>query len=89
MTPEEQKAADEKKELIAKAKARAAAKAKLTKSVIIMDVKPWDDETGGRPTRQLTTCHCCFPQRTPLYCHPEFRTVHKDLQAVHQIAGLF
>jgi len=45
LTPEEQKAAEEKKEAIAKAKARSAAKAKLTKSMIIMDVKPWDDET--------------------------------------------
>jgi elongation factor 1-beta len=45
LTPEEQKAADEKKALIATAKARGAAKAKLTKSMIIMDVKPWDDET--------------------------------------------
>ncbi len=54
MTPEEQKAADEKKELIAKAKARGAAKAKLTKSMIIMDVKPWDDTTGHRSYRWET-----------------------------------
>lgn len=54
MTPEEQKAADEKKELIAKAKARGAAKAKLTKSMIIMDVKPWDDTTGQRSYRWET-----------------------------------
>lgn len=46
MTPEEQKAAEEKKAMIEKAKARGAEKAKLTKSMIIMDVKPWDDTTG-------------------------------------------
>jgi elongation factor 1-beta len=45
MTPEEQKAAEEKKEMIEKAKARGREKAKLTKSMIIMDVKPWDDTT--------------------------------------------
>lgn len=47
MTPEEQKAAEEKKAMIEKAKARGREKAKLTKSMIIMDVKPWDDTTGG------------------------------------------
>ncbi len=47
LTPEEQKAADEKKRVIEEAKARGAAKAKLTKSMIIMDVKPWDDTTGA------------------------------------------
>ncbi len=54
MTPEEQKAAEEKKAMIAKAKARGAEKAKLTKSMIIMDVKPWDDTTGApwRPPRK-------------------------------------
>lgn len=45
MTPEEQKAADEKKAMIEKAKARGREKAKLTKSMIILDVKPWDDTT--------------------------------------------
>jgi elongation factor 1-beta len=45
MTPEEQKAAEEKKAMIEKAKARGAEKAKLTKSMIILDVKPWDDTT--------------------------------------------
>ncbi len=49
LTPEEQKAADEKKRIIEEAKARGAAKAKLTKSMIIMDVKPWDDTTGAPP----------------------------------------
>ena len=29
------------------AKARGAEKAKLTKSMIILDVKPWDDTTGA------------------------------------------
>ena len=46
VTPEEQAAADEKNRIIAEAKARGAAKAKLSKSMIIMDVKPWDDTTG-------------------------------------------
>lgn len=58
MTPEEQKAADEKKELIATAKARGAAKAKLSKSMIIMDVKPWDDETGSRPLTTSPVAAC-------------------------------
>ena len=49
MTPEEQKAAEEKKAMIEKAKARGAEKAKLTKSMIILDVKPWDDTTGRTP----------------------------------------
>ena len=44
---EEQKAKDEKDALIAAAKKRGAEKAKLTKSLIIMDVKPWDDTTGA------------------------------------------
>jgi hypothetical protein len=33
-------------QIIEAAKKRGAEKAKLTKSMIIMDVKPWDDETG-------------------------------------------
>lgn len=45
MTEEEKAAAEAKKKAIAEAKARAAEKAKLTKSMIIMDVKPWDDTT--------------------------------------------
>ena len=32
-----------------KKKAKAAEKAKLSKSLIILDVKPWDDETGRMP----------------------------------------
>ena len=31
--------------MIAKAKARGEEKAKLSKSMIVLDVKPWDDET--------------------------------------------
>ena len=45
MTEEEKKAQEEKKAVIAKAKARAAEKEKKCKSLIVMDVKPWDDET--------------------------------------------
>ncbi|KAK9824330.1 hypothetical protein WJX72_009502 [[Myrmecia] bisecta] len=45
MTPEEQAAADEKKKVIEAAKKRGAEKAKLTKSMIVLDVKPWDDTT--------------------------------------------
>jgi elongation factor 1-beta len=45
MTPEEQAAADEKKKIIEAAKKRGAEKAKLTKSMVVLDVKPWDDET--------------------------------------------
>jgi hypothetical protein len=43
---EEKKAKEEKDAIIAAAKKRGAEKAKLTKSLIIMDVKPWDDTTG-------------------------------------------
>ena len=46
---EEKKAKEEKDALIAAAKKRGAEKAKLTKSLIIMDVKPWDDTTGAPP----------------------------------------
>ncbi len=46
---EEKKAKEEKDALIAAAKKRGAEKAKLTKSLIIMDVKPWDDTTGALP----------------------------------------
>ena len=45
MTPEELAAAEAKKKVIEEAKKRGAAKAKLTKSMIVLDVKPWDDET--------------------------------------------
>lgn len=33
-------------QIIAAAKKRGQEKAKLTKSMIVMDVKPWDDTTG-------------------------------------------
>ena len=46
-TQEEKKAKEEKDAVIAAAKKRGQEKAKLTKSLIIMDVKPWDDTTGG------------------------------------------
>ncbi|KAK9915051.1 hypothetical protein WJX75_004156 [Coccomyxa subellipsoidea] len=45
LTEEEKKAKEEKDAVIAAAKKRGAEKAKLTKSLIIMDVKPWDDTT--------------------------------------------
>jgi len=45
MTPEELAAAEAKKKVIEEAKRRGAEKAKLTKSMIVLDVKPWDDET--------------------------------------------
>eukprot|EP01024_Parvocaulis_polyphysoides_P012783 TRINITY_DN1475_c1_g1_i1.p1 TRINITY_DN1475_c1_g1~~TRINITY_DN1475_c1_g1_i1.p1 ORF type:complete len:257 (-),score=65.35 TRINITY_DN1475_c1_g1_i1:142-858(-) len=41
MTEEEKK----RKEVIAAKKAKAAEKAKLSKSMVIMDIKPWDDTT--------------------------------------------
>ena len=44
---DEEKASRQK--VIDEAKARGAAKAKLTKSMIILDVKPWDDTTGAGP----------------------------------------
>ncbi|KAK9861832.1 hypothetical protein WJX84_009495 [Apatococcus fuscideae] len=45
LTPEEQAAADEKKRVIEEAKKRGQEKAKKTKSMIVLDVKPWDDTT--------------------------------------------
>jgi translation elongation factor EF-1beta len=44
-TPEEQAAQEAKAKVVAEAKARAAEKGLLSKSMIILDVKPWDDET--------------------------------------------
>ena len=44
MTEEEKAAAEKKKTVIAAAKARAAEKEKKCKSLIVMDIKPWDDE---------------------------------------------
>ena len=42
---EEEKAARQK--VIDQAKKRGEEKAKLTKSMIVLDVKPWDDTTGA------------------------------------------
>ena len=39
-------------QLIAAAKKRGQEKAKLTKSLIVLDVKPWDDTTGDQQTCQ-------------------------------------
>lgn len=55
--------------MIAAAKKRGAEKAKLTKSLIIMDVKPWDDTTGK---------HLLWPKGPcmPLpWQHPELRVL--------------
>lgn len=48
MTEEEKAKAEEHKKIVEKKKAKAAEKAKLSKSLIIMEVKPWDDETGKK-----------------------------------------
>lgn len=48
MTEEEKAKAEEHKKIVEKKKAKAAEKAKLSKSLIIMEVKPWDDETGNK-----------------------------------------
>lgn len=53
MTPEEQKAAEEKKRIIEAAKKRGAEKAKLTKSMVVLEVKPWDDTTGPLLTSDI------------------------------------
>jgi elongation factor 1-beta len=45
LTPEEKAAKEEKDRIIAEAKKRGEEKAKKTKSMIVMDVKPWDDTT--------------------------------------------
>ncbi|KAL0021898.1 hypothetical protein WJX79_000311 [Trebouxia sp. C0005] len=45
MTPEEKEAKAKKDAIIEAAKKRGAEKAKLTKSMIVLDVKPWDDTT--------------------------------------------
>jgi elongation factor 1-beta len=44
-TPEEQAAKEAKAKVVAEAKARTAEKTLLSKSMIVLDVKPWDDET--------------------------------------------
>lgn len=46
MTEEEKAAAEEKKKAIEAKKAKAKANALKAKSMIIIDVKPWDDTTG-------------------------------------------
>jgi elongation factor 1-beta len=45
LTPEEQEAADRKKAIVEEAKKRGAEKAKKSKSMVVLEVKPWDDET--------------------------------------------
>jgi len=45
MTEEEKAAQEKKKKAIEEAKKRAASKEKKCKSLIVMDIKPWDDET--------------------------------------------
>jgi len=45
MTEEEKAAKEKKRVAIEEAKKRAASKEKKCKSLIIMDIKPWDDET--------------------------------------------
>lgn len=57
---EEQAEAEKKKKIIEDAKARGAAKAKLTKSMIVLDVKPWDDTTGTAASGARSVCvlHC-------------------------------
>ena len=57
---EEEKAARQK--VIDEAKKRGEAKAKLTKSMIVLDVKPWDDTTGVGGYLQLHAC-CRAVQR--------------------------
>ena len=56
---EEEKAARQK--VIDQAKKRGEEKAKLTKSMIVLDVKPWDDTTGI--VQMLNTSH-------PSFSHP-------------------
>lgn len=56
MTPEEQAAAEAKKKVIEEAKRRGAEKAKLTKSMIVLDVKPWDDETDLAAMEAEVSC---------------------------------
>ncbi len=66
---EEKKAKEEKDAVIAAAKKRGAEKAKLTKSLIIMDVKPWDDTTGastGFKSRSVPSEMPCLPAASPV-----------------------
>ena len=47
-------------QVIEAAKKRGQEKAKLTKSMIVLDVKPWDDTTGTDPKeRSLAARLCC------------------------------
>ena len=49
-------------QIIAAAKKRGQEKAKLTKSLIVLDVKPWDDTTGDQQTCQgWAAVHCSLP----------------------------
>lgn len=43
-------------QVIEAAKKRGQEKAKLTKSMIILDVKPWDDTTGMVDSRATAFC---------------------------------
>lgn len=47
MTEEEQEAAAERKKIVEAKIAKSKANAAKAKSMIIIDVKPWDDETGS------------------------------------------
>ena len=58
---DEEKTARQK--VIDEAKKRGEAKAKLTKSMIVLDVKPWDDTTGrGGQLVQSSLCVYCVMQ---------------------------
>lgn len=48
---DEEKAA--RQQIIDQAKKRGAEKAKLTKSMIVLDVKPWDDTTGDKSSQVM------------------------------------
>lgn len=43
-------------QIIAAAKKRGQEKAKLTKSMIVLDVKPWDDTTGKNSAHRCVHC---------------------------------
>ena len=77
LTPEEQKAADEKKRIIEAAKKRGAEKAKLTKSMVVLEVKPWDDTTG-MVLRSLATGPLNEHQKPlkPFILHSNVDTTH-------------
>ena len=57
-------------QIIAAAKKRGQEKAKLTKSLIVLDVKPWDDTTGDKQNRPARAGQQCAGHYLPVPTPP-------------------